>query len=153
MMLSDHFSLAEMTKSQVAARKHIGNQPDDEAINRLQLLACNILEPVRDFFGAAFSPSSGYRSAGLNIAVGGAPRSQHVNGGAADFEVPGVSNTDLANWIARNLEFDQLILEYFDAQDAYSDWVHCSWSEFNNRSEVLVIDQNGARKLCTAEGF
>ena len=35
----------------------------------------------------------------------------------ADFESYSVSNPDLAEWIRDNLEFDQLILEFYDGKD------------------------------------
>ena len=48
MMLSPHFSLAELTKSSTASRLNINNTPDDVSIEALKLVAVNILEPVRE---------------------------------------------------------------------------------------------------------
>ena len=113
MLLSANFSLMEATKSQTALRKGIDNTPDAEQIACLKLVATHILQPVRDFFRTPFAPSSWYRSIALCEAIGSSARSQHARGQAVDFEVPGVSNLNLAYWIDENLDYDQLILEYW----------------------------------------
>jgi len=136
MMLSDHFSLAEMTKSQTAERRNLPNNPDKDAIDAMKLLSINILEPVRNHFGKPFTPSSGFRSAELCVAIGSSVASQHTKGEAADFEVPGVSNLDLATWIVGNLDFDQLILEFYKGGN--TGWVHCSFKQEGNRRDVLT---------------
>ena len=62
-----------------------------------------------------------------------------------DFEVPGVSNLEVAGWIAGNLDFDQLILEHYEGGN--TGWIHCSYKGQNNRKEVLTYDRkNGYRK-------
>ena len=63
--------------------------------------------------------------------------SQHAKGEAADFEIFGVSNKELADYIHEHLEYDQLILEYWKESDPNSGWVHCSYSENNNRKQYL----------------
>ena len=115
MKLSKNFSLAEMVKSQTAERKGIPNEPTDEHIKCMKMLAKNILQPIRNEFGS-FIVSSGYRSPELCIAIGSNIHSQHAKGEAADFEVAGVDNYDLALWIQENLDFDQLILECYTGQ-------------------------------------
>jgi len=135
-MLSDHFSLAEMTKSQTAERRNLPNNPDKDAIDAMKLLCINILEPVRNHFDKPFTPSSGFRSAELCVAIGSSVSSQHTKGEAADFEVPGVSNLDLATWIVGNLDFDQLILEFYKGGN--TGWVHCSFKQDGNRRDVLT---------------
>ena len=118
-----------MNISNDASREHI--------INLVNL--CNfILQPVRDQFGP-IRINSGYRSPALNKAVGGSKTSQHCNGQAADFESSRISNPDLAKWIAKNLTFDQLILEFYDGVDPNSGWVHCSYKlDGNNRGSTLT---------------
>ena len=144
MNLSANFSLAELTKSQTALRKGIDNTPDQPAIDNMEKLCTAILQPVRDHFSIPFTPSSGYRSPELCIAVGSTIKSQHAKGQAADFEVPGVSNMELAEWIRDNLEFDQLILECYTGGN--TGWVHCSYVH-EPRKEVLTYDRaNGYRK-------
>ena len=137
MMLTLNFSLWELTRSQVATRLDIPNVPGPVMVNRLRLLCCNILEPVREEFGS-FSPSSGYRSPTLNEVIGGSKNSQHMMGEAVDFEVWGVSNLKLARWIENNLEFDQLILEYHVTRLTNSGWVHCSYCLNDRRKAVLT---------------
>lgn len=140
MMLSKYFSLREMTKSQTAERKGIRNMPQGEHIENLSTLCENILDPVRENFGKAFTPSSGYRSPALCKEIGSSVKSQHAQGEAADFEVPTVSNYELAQWIVANLDFDQLILEYYNDDDPSSGWVHCSYKGSGNRNQVLKYD-------------
>jgi zinc D-Ala-D-Ala carboxypeptidase len=139
MMLSRNFSLAEAAKSQAALRNGIDNTPPPEVIERLRLTAEAILQPVRDYFRIPFTPSSWYRSPILNRRIGGSIKSQHVRGEAVDFEVPGVSNLTVAKWIAENLEFDELILEYWQPGDPAAGWVHCSYAD-KLRSDMLRFD-------------
>ena len=114
MQLSQNFSLRELTKSQTAERKGISNEPSEEHVENLKLLCTKILQPIRDHFGIV-SISSGYRSPALCEAIGSKITSQHASGQAADFEcIGGISNYDLAVWIQGNLDFDQLILEFWE---------------------------------------
>ena len=126
MKLSNNFSLAELVKSQTATRKGINNEPGTAEIENLIHLAKNILQPVREHFGKPVAISSGYRSPELCEAIGSSAKSQHAKGEAADFEINGVDNKELATWITKNCEFDQLILEFYDGIDPNSGWVHCS---------------------------
>ena len=126
MKLSNNFTLAELTKSQTAVRRGIRNEPSTDHINNLIHLAKTILQPVREHFGKPVTISSGYRSPELCEAIGSSAKSQHAKGEAADFEITGIDNKDLATWIAANTEFDQLILEYYIENDPNSGWVHCS---------------------------
>ena len=126
MKLTNNFSLAEMTKSQTATRKGIDNKPSTEHVENLIHLAETVLQPVRDHFGKPVAISSGYRSPALCEAIGSSAKSQHAKGEAADFEINGVDNKELATWITKNCEFDQLILEFYDGIDPNSGWVHCS---------------------------
>ena len=126
MKLSENFSLAELVKSQTATRKGINNEPGTAEIENLIHLAKNILQPVREHFGKPVIISSGYRSPALCEAIGSSAKSQHAQGEAADFEIRGVDNKELAAWITKNCDFDQLILEFYDGVDPNSGWVHCS---------------------------
>ncbi|HXV73865.1 MAG TPA: D-Ala-D-Ala carboxypeptidase family metallohydrolase, partial [Sphingomonadales bacterium] len=128
---------------QLAIRRGISNVPDEKKIKNLARLAKNILEPVRAHFGKPFTPSSGYRSAALNAALGGAAASQHIQGEAVDFEIPGIANREVAEWIRGHLEFDQLILEFHDSADPASGWVHVSLKAKANRGQCLTINRHG----------
>ena len=127
MYLSRHFSLNELTKSQTALRNGLDNKPSIEEIVALTVLCNNILQPVRDKYGS-FTPNSGFRTVELCKLVGSSEKSQHAKGEAADIEVVGTDNYELAEWIAKNLDFDQLILEFYNSDDPSSGWVHVSHS-------------------------
>ena len=135
--LSPHFTLSELTKSSTALRLGIPNEPEPHHISALIHLCETILEPVRENFGVAFSPSSGYRSPELCEAIGSTSKSQHAKGEAVDFELPGIDNHLVASWIRDNLDFDQLILEAYTDDDKNSGWIHCSTKSDWNRKEVL----------------
>ena len=138
MRLSQNFTLAEMIKSQTAERKGINNNPNEDNIENLQRLCNEILQPIRDHYGKVVSVSSGFRSPELCVAIGSSVTSQHASGQAADFEIYGVSNKELADYIADNLDFDQLILEFWKEGEPNSGWVHCSYKEGSNRKQVLT---------------
>ena len=119
MNLSRNFSLQELIKSDTAIRKGINNNPNAGQIEKLKELCENILQPVRDHFGRV-KVTSGFRSSELCVAIGSSVNSQHARAEAADFEVMGVDNAELADWIYKNLSFDQLILEFYDGVDPNS---------------------------------
>ena len=137
MSLTKNFSLIELTKSQTAERKGIDNTPSTEHQDNLKSLCTHVLQPIRDHFSRVVSVSSGYRSQELCLAIGSKITSQHAQGEAADFEIFGVSNKELADYIHEHLEYDQLILEYWKEEDPNSGWVHCSYSQNHNRKQYL----------------
>ena len=147
MKLTENFSLLELTKSQTAERKGIDNTPSTEHQENLKKLCENVLQPVRDHFEQVVSVSSGYRSPELCTAIGSKITSQHARGEAADFEIFGVSNKALADYIHDTLHYDQLILEYWNESDPNSGWVHCSFSEGKNRKQYLkAFKSDGSTK-------
>ena len=147
MKLSENFSLIELTKSQTAERKNIDNTPSPTHQDNLKLLCTHILQPVRDRFERVVSVSSGYRSEELCLAIGSKTTSQHAKGQAADFEIYGLSNQELAIWINENLEYDQLILEYWKKEDPNAGWIHCSFDDRVNRKQYLkAYKENGRTK-------
>ena len=147
MKLTENFSLLELTKSQTAERKGIDNTPSPTHQENLKSLCTSILQPIRDHFNRVVSVSSGYRSEALCIAIGSKISSQHAKGEAADFEIFGVSNKELADWINENLTYDQLILEYWKEEDPNSGWVHCSYKSEGNRKQYLrAYKENGSTK-------
>ena len=136
MNLSRNFSLLELTKSDTAVRKGIDNNPNSDQIEKLKLLCENILQPVRDHFGRV-KVTSGYRSPELCVAIGSSVNSQHAKAEAADFECPGIDNAELADWIQKELSYDQLILEYYTPGEPNSGWIHCSWIAEQPRASFL----------------
>ena len=143
MRLSKNFTLAEFTKSQTALRKGLDNTPGPEHLNAARELFAKVVQPIRDKFGPTVI-NSGYRGKKLNKAVGGSSKSQHCKGEAVDIECPGTGNYDVAKWIEENLDFDQLILEFYTPGIPDSGWVHVSYKSEGNRKSVLTaMKENG----------
>jgi len=141
MQISDHFTLSELTKSSTAERLGIANEPGSVEVENLIMVCDQVLEPVRNHYGIPFAPNSGFRCLELNRAIGSSGNSQHVKGEAVDFEVPGISNKEVALWVMENCEFDQLILEFYKEEIPDSGWVHCSYTiENDNRKSARVFD-------------
>ncbi len=132
MQLSANFSLEQLTASDTAAARGIDNAPPPEIIDNLRQLAAG-LEQAQALLGYPLSISSGYRSPALNVAVGGAEKSQHCTGIAADFTCPGFGTPlDIAAALRDSgLRFDQCILEF-------GRWVHLSFSA-EPRGRLLTI--------------
>ena len=136
MNLSRNFTLSELIKSDTAIRKGINNNPNAEQIEKLKSLCENILQPIRDLFGRV-KVTSGFRSVELCTAIGSSVNSQHAKAEAADFEVIGTDNAELADWIHKNIPYDQLILEFYTPGEPNSGWIHCSWIEGTPRASYL----------------
>jgi zinc D-Ala-D-Ala carboxypeptidase len=144
MNLTKNFTLAEMTKSETALRHGMDNTPGEQETSALKLLAEKVLQPVRDHFGRGVKVNSGFRHPEVNAKVGGSKTSDHCRGQAADIEIPGVPNAELAEWIKDNLEFRQLILEFYTPGIPDSGWVHVSYVAEDNKKQVLTATkQNG----------
>ena len=140
--MTKNFSLAELTASAVALRRHIDNTPGSEALASLRLLAHDILQPLRDAYGKPILVTSGYRCPALNAAVRGARGSQHMLGEAADIKAASAASPSQLQAenrrlfeliIALHLPFDQLI----DEKDF--SWIHVSCSP-RQRQQVLHLD-------------
>jgi zinc D-Ala-D-Ala carboxypeptidase len=144
--LSDNFRLSELTKSNTALRLGIDNTPSQEEIDRLEYLCLRVLQPVRNYYNRSVIVSSGFRCLQLNQELKSGNRSQHVRGEAADFEIPGLDNYEVACWVRDNLEYDQLILEFYDGSPS-SGWIHVSIKEEgNNRMECLTINKGNIKR-------
>ena len=141
--LSQNFTIQEYITSQTALRQGIDNTPTEEHMGNATALFRNVVQKVRDQFGVTVI-NSGYRGEALNKAVGGSSRSQHCKGEAVDIECPGTPNYDVAKWIEDNLDFDQLILEFYTPGVPDSGWVHVSYKSEGNRKSVLTaMKENG----------
>ena len=138
MQLTTNFSLHELTKSETALRMGFDNTPGEVETENLRLLAEKVLQPVRDHFGKGVKCNSGFRSPESNAAVGGSKTSDHCKGQAADIEIPGVPNAELAQWIMDNLEYTQLILEFYTPGIPDSGWVHVSYDPDNLKKQELT---------------
>ena len=141
--LSQNVTIQEYIKSQTALRQGIDNTPTEEHMGNATALFRNVVQKVRDQFGVTVI-NSGYRGEALNKAVGGSSTSQHCKGEAVDIECPGTPNYDVAKWIEDNLDFDQLILEFYTPGVPDSGWVHVSYKSEGNRKSVLTaMKENG----------
>jgi hypothetical protein len=144
MKVSEHFALAEFTRSESAKRHGVSNEPTPEHLENLKVLCEKVLEPIRIKFGP-INISSGYRSKALNHYIGGSLNSQHCEAKAADIDMDGmgsVSNTEIFNYIKDSLDFDQMIWEFGDNNKP--DWVHVSYNGAKNRKQILrALKVNG----------
>ena len=141
MKLTEHFTLEELTHSEVAERQGIDNTPNKDVEANLVRLA-RFLEEVRTLLGRPIMVNSAYRSPEVNKAVGSKPTSQHCIGCAADIKVPGLTPDDVVKLVIKsNLQYDQLIRE-FDS------WTHISIPNKltdKPRKSALIIDKSGTR--------
>lgn len=130
--LSEHFTLDELTASQEAARRGLDNTPTAEQIGNLRGLCVYILEPLRLSYNRPVVVSSGFRSAAVNKLIGGAKKSDHLVGLAADFTVPGISTEDVCQRLmVLGLPCKQVINEF-------GRWVHVSLSKDPSRPAELL---------------
>jgi len=149
MNLTKNFSLKEMMQSQTALRNNIDNEPNEEQRENLKQLCLNVLQPLRDYYEAPIKITSGFRSPELCKKIGSNSNSHHCcNDGfaAADFEIPGYDNKEVASHIKNNFQFCQLILEYYENSDINSGWIHCSFKSGANRKESLTKDKTGYKQ-------
>jgi zinc D-Ala-D-Ala carboxypeptidase len=138
MQLTNNFSLSEMVKSETALRQNMDNTPGDAEIANLKVLCEKVLQPVREHYDKGVKVNSGFRHPNVNAAVGGSKTSDHCKGQAADIEIPGVPNAELAEWIAANLDFTQVILEFYTQGIPDSGWVHVSYDPANLKKQTLT---------------
>jgi putative chitinase len=155
--LTANFTLEELIVSPTAKRLGLPNTPSPEHIANMKYVCEKILEPVRAHFGKPIQINSSYRAPLVNKAVGGSKTSQHSNGEAVDFEIPGISNKVVADWVGDNLEFDQVILEFYNAKDgANSGWVHASIKRNGANRKMRMIaskSKSGGTTYTTVKDF
>lgn len=139
--ISKHISYKEATHSATAIRKGIDNSPTDFELQRMKIVANEVFEPLREWYGKPIRINSFFRSVALNRAVGGSKTSQHRWGEAIDIDA-GEDNLKIALWIKQNLDFDQLIIEGVDNKRNIA-WVHVSYTTPDrNRKQVLIMKDN-----------
>ena len=129
-------SLKELLFSETATRLAIPNEPNEQILFNLQTLIQEVINPIVNHFGD-IKITSGYRSPELCLKIGSSIKSQHCLGMAVDCLVLEVSNKELADWVVNNLEYDQVILEFWEKDKINSGWVHISYNKANNRKMYL----------------
>lgn len=134
-MLSNYFSLDELTISQEAVRKNIDNTPTGVARFALTETAKK-MDAVRRLLGRPVLVSSGYRCDELNTLIGSDEKSDHPKGLAVDFICPGFGSVkQVFDKIRLScVDFDQLILER-------GRWVHIGFGA-RMRRQCLTFDGN-----------
>ncbi len=104
----------------------------DDILYNLSLLCKNVLEPVKAKY-PGITIVSGFRQ--VNTGIG-----QHERGQAADITIPSAEDTliyEVADFIAKTLQFDQVILNYSVRR---SPWIHVSFSSTGLRRTALTRD-------------
>jgi len=137
-MISKHISYKEGTYSITATRLGLDNDPNDEQLNNMELVAEKVFEPLREWVSGPIKINSFFRCPELNKAIGGAKKSQHMKGQAMDIDdnYDNATNAEMFHWIKENLDFDQLIWEFGD--DDNPNWLHVSYvSPEENRNRCL----------------
>ena len=137
-MISKHISYKEGVHSITAIRKGIDNEPNEEQLANMKLVANNVFEPLRVFINGPIKVNSFFRSPDLNKAIGGSTKSQHCKGQAIDIDdtYGKATNAEMYWWIKKNLDFDQMIWEFGNNDNP--DWVHVSYvSPDKNRNRCL----------------
>ena len=137
-MISKHISYKEGVHSITAIRKGIDNEPNEEQLANMKLVANNVFEPLRVFINGPIKVNSFFRSPDLNKAIGGSTKSQHCKGQAIDIDdtYGKATNAEMYWWIKENLDFDQMIWEF--GSNDNPDWVHVSYvSPDKNRNRCL----------------
>lgn len=136
--ISKHVSYKEGVRSNTALRLGIENTPGAEQLEKMEIVAKEVFEPLREWVGGPIKVNSFFRGEKLNKAVGGSTKSQHMSGQAMDIDdgFGHRSNADMYSFIKENLNFDQMIWEFGD--DENPDWVHVSFvSKEENRNRCL----------------
>lgn len=133
--LSASFRLSEFLRSESAMRRGLDNIPPAAALANLRNVLAPNMQRVRDILQSPVFITSGYRSPAVNALIGGSPRSQHVQGLAADFVAPNFgSPRAIAKHLQQHVEtlrYDQLIFE--------GTWVHLSFpGDGTPRRETLT---------------
>jgi hypothetical protein len=147
MNLTANFTLAEMVKSDTALRHDMDNTPGEAEIENLKRLCEQVLQPVREHFNTGVKVNSGFRHPEVNAKVGGSKTSDHCKGQAADIEIPGIPNADLAIWIMENLTYTQLILEFYTPGVPDSGWVHVSYDPANLKKQNLTATKKDGKTV------
>jgi len=134
--------------SRTAERLGLKNDPSDDHLANMKIIAEKVFEPLRIHVGGPIKINSFYRGPELNKAIGGSSKSQHCHGQAIDIDdtYGNASNAEMYNWIKANLDYDQMIWEF--GTDENPNWVHVSYvSPESNRNRCLkAYKDNGKTK-------
>lgn len=99
---------------------HDGTQVPARYLENVKTLAMQ-LQVLRDYIGEPIRLNSGYRTPSWNKKIGGAPRSQHLLGKAADISVETYTPKQLAAVVEQLITEEKL---YFGGLGIYPGWIH-----------------------------
>lgn len=127
---SKYFTLQELLHSDTAINSKIENIPSWNEVEKLNNLAVNYLDVIRENWGEPLIISSGYRCPKLNSKVGGVYNSAHMTGDAVDIQSKDLSKQGaekLFDFIKdlfskKNIKIDQCFIEHSKSDH----WVHLS---------------------------
>jgi len=146
--ISKHITYKEGTYSNTANRLGLANDPTEEQLENMKLVAEKVFEPLREHVSHPIKINSFFRGPQLNKAIGGSHSSQHCKGQAIDIDdsYGNSTNAYMYEWIKKNLDYDQMIWEF--GTDENPDWVHVSFvNEGVNRNRCLkAYRKEGSRK-------
>lgn len=142
-----NFTYKEFIESDTAKRLNIPNIPSDNEWFNIEVLASQVLQPIRQQFGR-IKITSGYRCLELNTAIWSSKSSSHIKGEAADFKPleTGISLIDIIDFIYNKLDFRELILEY-----GLSGWIHVSYRRNSNLKKLKLKDEDHNYSLVSVE--
>ena len=126
-----NFTIKELCASSTATRLGISNTPSIAVSDNLMLLIVNVLQPLRNRFGA-ITVTSGYRNNKLNMAVNGSPSSNHLRGCAADIVPQKATFKQIYDFITQNLDYDECFIE---TNKQGTKWLHIAFRKENNRKK------------------
>jgi uncharacterized protein YcbK (DUF882 family) len=121
---SRYFTLQELTRSQTARQRGLDNTPDAAVVENLQNLVTHILDPLRQLWGSPLYVNSGYRSQELNRAVGGAVKSFHLYGRAADIRAANLSDNNTLYALIKELRLPVHELLKEQVIKGIPTWIH-----------------------------
>lgn len=135
MNVSPNFTLEQFARSETAARMGREIVVPQEYVPNVIRLATELLEPLQAALQTRLVVLSGYRPPWLNAAVGGAEKSEHLEGRAADVMAAGwPPEAVAAEFLRLGLDFDKCIFEF-------GSWVHLG---------VAPAGRPGSKQVLTA---
>lgn len=134
-----NFKYKELIRSDIANRRNINNIPNSSQWELLEVLAVNVLQPIRNKFGG-IRITSGFRCLELNKVLRSSDRSLHAIGAAVDFEPINIDVKlfDVLEWVYFNCDYRELIAEYFNNNG----WIHVGHVDGWNVKALKLKDSN-----------
>lgn len=136
--ITENFRLGEFVKTSTG----LFNYPDETALANIEYMAKNVLQPLRNIFGA-IKITSGYRSTAVNEAVGGVGSSKHLNGKAVDIKPLEAEFEDVFNYLqSSNIPVSKVIWE----KKGSAEWLHIEAEKGVSNAVFLTAEYNPKTK-------